>query len=406
MKSLWTEARPAGALRPAGWRWGLTALLLGALAGVVACGGGVEVGGTGDASTYAEGSISGFGSIVVNGVHYDESAATIVNEDGLVLAAGDLRLGMVVRVDGGAIDSGTLTATAQKVTVAPDLLGPVQSTDAALGRFTVLGQTVRINSDTAWAEALSGGVSALAAGQVVVVHAVYDAAAGTYLARRVELPTGAVTAYFVRGAVGAVEEGAKTFTLGAGTFRYVSAPAGLAAGALLRLKLETVADASGRWLVTTAGAGRTRPADGRKVELEGVVSALSGASRFTLAGQVVDIASARVSPSGTVLAAGMRVEVEGAMASGVLVATRLEVRDADDDGEDDDPRAVEIEGRISALDAVAQTLVVRGVTVHYGQASFSSGKPADLKLNGRIEVRGRWAGDGVTLVAEQVKLED
>jgi hypothetical protein len=57
--------------------------LLAALAALAGCGG-VDSGGTGtgDHSTLALGTITGFGSIIVNGVRFDESQAFIDDDDG------------------------------------------------------------------------------------------------------------------------------------------------------------------------------------------------------------------------------------------------------------------------------------------------------------------------------------
>jgi len=79
----------------------LAAVLTTALAG---CGGGVEVGGTGSViASFSQGPITGFGSIIVNGVHYDESAARVEDDDGAVRDRSVLRLGMVVQVTAGAV---------------------------------------------------------------------------------------------------------------------------------------------------------------------------------------------------------------------------------------------------------------------------------------------------------------
>ncbi|MDZ7811771.1 MAG: hypothetical protein U5L74_01040 [Ideonella sp.] len=80
----------------AGWILALS------LSGLTACGGGgVEVQGTGqEPPAFANGPISGFGSIIVGGVRYDDSAATVRNDDNQSLSSADLRLGMVVTIDG------------------------------------------------------------------------------------------------------------------------------------------------------------------------------------------------------------------------------------------------------------------------------------------------------------------
>ncbi len=72
------------------------------------CGGGVDSGGTGGASTYASGPINGFGSIVVNGVHFDDSTGSISDDDGNARNRSDLQLGMVVETRGAAISCRSL----------------------------------------------------------------------------------------------------------------------------------------------------------------------------------------------------------------------------------------------------------------------------------------------------------
>jgi hypothetical protein len=73
-----------------GW---LAACLVATL--VIACGGGVGTGGTG---AFASGPITGFGSIVVADIHFDESAARIDDDNGDNRQRSDLHLGTIVEV--------------------------------------------------------------------------------------------------------------------------------------------------------------------------------------------------------------------------------------------------------------------------------------------------------------------
>ena len=78
----------------------LRGLLVLALA---SCGGGVGTGGTGgDASAYAAGPITGFGSVFVGGVRFDDSAAAVEDADGSSRTRDDLRLGMHLHAMCGA----------------------------------------------------------------------------------------------------------------------------------------------------------------------------------------------------------------------------------------------------------------------------------------------------------------
>ncbi|MBA2721750.1 MAG: hypothetical protein H0U56_02385, partial [Methylibium sp.] len=92
---------------------------LAALAGAVglaACGGGGGGGGDGVGSggtgSFAVGPISGFGSVIVNGIRYDDSGADVFDDDGNAVTANDLRLGMVIEVTGSELASTATGPTA------------------------------------------------------------------------------------------------------------------------------------------------------------------------------------------------------------------------------------------------------------------------------------------------------
>ena len=82
------------------WLRALGMGLLAALA-IVACGGGSDLAGVGSGGTgsFSVGTITGFGSVFVNGQRYDDVNASVSDEDGPRNRA-DLRLGMVVTVQG------------------------------------------------------------------------------------------------------------------------------------------------------------------------------------------------------------------------------------------------------------------------------------------------------------------
>jgi hypothetical protein len=83
---------------------------------IAACGGGggsepvagIDRGGV----TIAQGPISGFGSVILNGVRYSTSGATITVDDQPGTES-DLRVGQVVRVE-GTVDAGGTTGTARR----------------------------------------------------------------------------------------------------------------------------------------------------------------------------------------------------------------------------------------------------------------------------------------------------
>lgn len=372
-----------------------------------ACGGGVEGQGTGSVS-YSEGPIAGIGSIFVNGVRYDDSGARITDDEGRLLVPGDLRLGMTVRVDAGPIDGLTATAVATAVHVGSDLIGRVEAKDTVAGTLSLLGQTVRVTASTTFDDRLVGGLAGVVVGDTIEVFAILDPVTGVYAAQRVE-PETAPAHFKLRGTVAGLDLAARTLRIGTATVTWAAgvAPAGLANGQTVRLTLQTTPDGSGRWVATRFDDGVDQPPEGAEAEIEAVIATYGSQADFTLAGVRVDATSARIEPAGAVLAAGVRVEVEGHYRDGVLRADKVEVKGSGDDGGDDDGREIELHGTVSALDTVAKTFVLRGMTVNYATAVFDGGTEADLAgLNVKVEVKGQLADGGTVVQAEEIEFED
>ena len=385
-------------------RTALAAAALGTLL-LTACGGGGGSDST-SAQSYVTGSISGFGSIIVNGVHYEETGSRVEDEDGHGHDDSDLKLGMVVEIEAGAVsDSGGVkTAKAASFTFSSLVRGRVESVGS--DSLVVLGQTVRLTPSTVFEDSLAGGLgaAALQAGAVVKVYGLLDATAGTYTATRIELEDDSES-YRLRGLVGNYDATAKTLTIGTAAIDVsgVAVPAGLQAGSLVRIKLQTTKSASGAWVAVELKLGRGTPDNIGHTEIEGTVTDYTSPTSFSVDGLPVDADQAVFEDGTAGLSKGARVEVEGAIVNGVLVASKVEVESEDEQDHED----FEIEGSVSAPDAITQTFVVRGVTVSYagGTVAFEGGTAAQLVTNARVEVHGELAGDGVTVNAKSIKFE-
>lgn len=406
-------ATPQATNSPVWRRPGSLALLASLALALLACGGGgVEGQGTGSTPGFSQGAISGFGSVIVNGVRFDDTNATVKDDDGQALSRDLLKLGMVVSIDSGPIDQASLTAVARAITVGSELLGPVTANDVAAGRLVVLGQTVVVTATTVFDERLAGGQAGIALGSAVEVYALLDPVSGQYVARRIE-PESSPGRYKIRGVVSANNVAARSFRIGTETFTYAAgaAPANLADGALLKVQVATSRNGSGQWVVSGFSSGATPlPPNGAEVEIESVISRFASLSDFTVAGIPVNASAARLEPTGAVLVAGSRVELEGVMQSGVLVASKVELKDeSDDDGGDDGGTGTEfeIQGRITAVNATLKTFVVRGVTISYaGSVVYEGGTEADLAVDEKVEVKGVLSADGTVVVAEEIKFDD
>lgn len=392
--------------RPIRGLWG--ALLGTAVAGAMlaACGGGGGGGVTAGAaaSAYAVGPIRGFGSIIVNGVRFDDSRAQIEDDEGRGRGRDDLRLGAMVEVESGKIDDSTGRASADRIRIGSELVGVVDSVSGS--SFVMLGQTVDVRPETVLDDSLALGAAGLPAlqGKVVEVHAIFDAGSGHYVATRIEAEDG-VLLFKIRGAISALDTTAKTFQIGTAVINYASVPgadvpANLANGQVLRVKVKPQQE-NGQWIATSLRKGERKVDDHDDARLVGQVTAFRSATDFDVNGVKVDASRARIDDGP--VTADSRVEVRGRASDGSIVAERVKVVSASADM----VRGVELHGAIGSLDKTAKTFVLRGVTVSYaGTVTYERGTEAQLADNQNVEVKGALSADGKTLNAVLIRFED
>lgn len=370
------------------------------------CGGGVDSGGTGaPLQSFASGPITGFGSVIVNGVRFDDTLASVTDDDGVARSRGDLRLGMTAGIRGSTITtdaSGSQVSTASTIAFGSELLGKVDGIDSAGSRLTLLGQSVDVLATTVFDDtSLPGGLASLAIGDVVEVYALLDAATGRYKATRIERK-GAVSTYRLRGIVSRLDTQNRSFSIGGARISYAGSmgapPASLADGSMVRVRLQT-ARVADLWLAAGLGDGVQTPMDHDDVRLEGLISAFTSAARFSVNGIAVD-ASGISPPAG--LALGVHVEVEGLGRAGVLVASKVATQSADDAAHHE----FELRGPVMAVDASSRSFVLRGVTVEYALSGvpteFRNGTAATLAAGVNVEVRGMLWHHGTRLLASRV----
>ncbi|MEQ1683889.1 MAG: DUF5666 domain-containing protein [Burkholderiaceae bacterium] len=371
------------------------------------CGGGVGSGGTGSGvSTVTVGPISGYGSVIVNGVHFDDSSAMIRSDDGTARTRADLKLGMVTEVDGSDLttSAGKQTATALSIRIVSEIVGPVTGLDLNTNSLTVLGQTVVVTPATVFDAQLSGGLIAIAPGAIVEVYGRYDAARSQYTATRIESRTG-TTFYKLRGPVGVVDSVSKIVIVGGQAISY----AGLLAvgnvdallGAIVRTKLSLAAN-GGVWDALSLQAGALALPQRDDAQVEGRISAWTSSRQFSVDGIPVDASAAIFTGAESDVVLGGRVEVEGASSGGVLRA-RVVTIEGDEDASNS---FFELDGLIESLDLGARSFSIRGVTVNYGGAvQFLSGGPNDLAIGRSVDVHGTLSRDGASVDALTVSFE-
>lgn len=389
-----------------------------------ACGGGggggstASAGGGTSAASYT-GTVTGLGSIVVNGVRFATTgASTEDGDDPRNPVASGFALGSTVLVQ-GTIDNTTGAGQASSIAVLGGVRGQVSAANAAAGTLTVAGQAIKVDANTVFEG--TGGVftlnsieSAVNASTAVYVE-VYGVpdATNTILATRIEQKASLAAGHATVGTVSALDTSAKTFTLTLRsgvvvTVDYTSATtlpasATLSNGSKVRVFTSTDpgAAANASTLTATKLVIKREPSSGL-TKLRGVVTAKSG-NTWTVNGTAVDVSqSPRLDDLANLAAVsvGDVIKVKGSIVSGVLIASEVE-----SDGHEGNIGGgrVKLYGTVSnrtpASGPNLATFDVQGVTV-----SLANGSSLSLPANGTyVEVSaGLQAG---VLTASRIGIE-
>ena len=377
-----------------------TIVVVAAIAALAACGGGSGMGQTTSANSQpvtTMGTITAFGSVVVNGVHYDIASATITHNGDTVTQA-DLEVGHIARVHGQRNHQDN-NGHADHVDVEDRLVGPITAIDAGAGTLVALGQSVTVDSGTSFGHNINpSGLAGLVVGDVVAISGL-AAADGTIAATRIDLKS-ANHKFQVIGTVENLDAGAHKFTINALNVDYGTATVeGFAAGQPANGDIVEVKGTAFDTATTTLTATKVAPEEdamqdanhGDRVEREGLVTRFVSATDFDVAGKAVTTTSTTVFEGGTAadLALNVRVEAEGSLdTSGVLVADKIEIRKEG---------IAELKGNVTAVDATAGTVTLLGVTVTVNADTRLEDKSAagvemfnltSLNVGDTVEVRG------------------
>ena len=403
---------------------------------IVACGGGGGIAGvgTGGTGSFSVGTISGFASVFVNGVRYEDQGARLVDDDGTQTTIGTdpnpLQVGMVVEVTGSANDSGTVRSATQ-IAYGAEVEGAVSAVDAAAGTFDVLGVRVRTTPTTVYRD--FGGVAALTPGQVVAVYGLSDNAGrivATHVAREAASAAAHVAGggkYRLRGTIAGLSAAAPSqFTVRGVAIRTDAATrieGTPADGAPVSLRLNPLPQPDGRYLAERLSVRQPSYASvpsAANAEVEGYVSGFDAASgNLRVGGYAVRLASGVVFEDGVAadLKNGIRVEAKGSVEGGVLVATTIEIESRDDDGDGDDTEVataaspVEFEGVATciACGPGSGNFGIKGHTVTYDAGTVFKDGLSGATLHGKtIEVKAVpvTSGAGTVYRATEVELDD
>ena len=342
------------------------------------------------------GTVTGFGSIFIDGQRMDDSVASVMIENNPAALTGaalsDVKLGM--QVEGRVLD-GKLS----ELTVRPALMGAATAVDPVRGTFRVHGQAVRVMNSGVTPTVYDGlsGLAGLAVGDQVEVHGSMDAVR-QIMATRIERKARNDTAAGVRlvGLLSALDSGGRTFKLNDLTVDYAVAallPAGkaLAEGQLVSV-YAPLAPANGVMVAKAVKIAASE--EGSALGLGGRIMNYGSLADFTVAGVKGDASAASIEGGSVAdLVAGQAVAIEGRVSTGVLRALRLRVLKTADDVK------ASLSGQVSDFVALS-SLRVRGAAVDASTAVFRGGTAAELANGASVRIGGRVQGD--VLKAESV----
>ena len=354
----------------------------------------------------SSGTITGFGSVFVNGVKFNTDNASVFRGDDQLNDVRELEIGMIVRVEGSIDDK-----IATSVRFEEDVKGPADG-PASGDSFSVMGQSIITDAGTVFSNTSLAGV---AAGDILEVSGLRNAN-DAIVARFVERKTNpaSVNRYSVIGNVRGLDTASRTFRIDGLTVSYSAAdlsdlPSGNPAdGQRVEVKDDSKAYAPGS---LSLAATRVEPQNrlgnagvpGAKTEIESLVTRVNSSSEFEIGGIRVRTTTSTLFLFGTPdnIVAGARLEVEGVIGGDdVLQASKVKF-------EDNDAR---IQARVDAggVDTAGGTVTLLGipVTVTAGTAMedkrddvspFSLG---DTLTDDYLEIRGFIGANGAFVASE------
>ena len=367
-------------------------------------GGGSTNGASGTGGTGAAvGTVQKIGSVKVNGVTFDCKNATVTSDDGVTDAGddrcvaanakGELEGHMQVVVMGRINDDG-VTGSADSVIVKHRFVGPAANINATAQTFSVLGQTIQVDDATVFKIGSNtkttgaAGLAALVDGTIVRVSGI-PGSGGTFLATFVKTKSISSDSNEIKGIITAVtplQIGSLTLVLNGQT-----APN-------LGDCVEAEGILSGNTLALKPGVAGLKPDDDckgaslpngvTKAEIEGVINDFTTSDQpFKVGGQAVSIgANTTFRPAGTSaadLGNGVKVEAEGSVSGGVLLARTIRIKQ----------NGVRIEATADAA-ATGSTFTILGINVvTNGSTQLGSGiSLASIAAGTALRVEGFKSG--------------
>ncbi len=356
------------------------------------------------------GTITGFGSIFVNGIEFETDTASVTLDDNPGVQ-GDLKLGMVVKITGQIDDSG-LAGQASVVSFDDEVQGPVSAIvvlgDPNKKQITILNKTIIVDQVSTVFDGTT--FANLVIGDLLEISGYHDASNNLIATRveRKELFVSNSSEIEIKGVVSNLT--ASTFSLDAFTINFGSANLSDVPGGLLTAGMAV--EVKGTLSGNTINASEVDQEDDffgedeSKISMEGLITDFTGIDSFYINGQQVNASSATLFPATLTLANSISIEAEGPIVNGILMATKVEARSGD----------IELAGNISSLNPTLGSITLQFATGTLDLVTNTSTRMKDdtgsveiltfSGLNAGDYLEAKLFDDGNDLVALEIKRDD
>lgn len=390
-----------------------------------ACGGGG--GSSSNSNSTYSGTVTGFGSVFVNGIEF-ETSGTSISVDDSSATEDDLKVGMQVTVVG----NGT-SRTAASITYKDELEGIVISNSIAAGQATgdldIMGQTVTVSATTVVEGVASPDL--ITAGMIVEVSG-HSSGTGSILATRLEVKAADLMTYLathpegieVKGIIANHDEMNSKFDVGGMTVDYSAAtldgmPVGNFDSLYVEVKSTAGIDSVSNELVASVvelesnGDMGEDGKDNDEIEITGLITTSINADSFAIDGETLTVNDETeyegITKAG--LLAGAMVKVDGYYLNGKLIVEEVSVEKESSNEVEDIVASVTSTATNTGTVTLQNGDVIKITSETIMEDSRDNGMVPDPKFNLQALAQGNYVEikyyiDNGTYIATKVERDD
>lgn len=308
--------------------------------------------------TTSTGTITGFGSVFVNGVEYETSSSAITDDDNIELSEDDLSLGMIITIQGSINDDG-VTGVANSISYSAEFKGYIDSIDLINSLITLHGQTIVVNELTHFDDTT---FIALMTGDYIEVNGNFNSLS-QLVATRIEKENVA-DKIKIKGYISNLDTIAMTFKIADKTVDYTSAELDdfdgkeIMNGQFVKVTAPLSITVSDNLMAIKVQLITYDDNSENSHEIEGIITNFTSSTSFMVNGISITTNNETIVEHGSLdqLQDNLIVEVTGKFdSSGVFLASEIEIEEATE---------IELIGKIKNIDYDNKTLAILGVTFY------------------------------------------